>query len=339
LDSPDRLLGALGEHAFLGDLCRRLRQRRGRGAVENARVLVEPGDDCAVLAASGYPVALTTDALVEGVHFRSTWLTPGELGRRAAVVSFSDLAAMAATPTALVIAVGVPEGTTVATLDAVLEGCAAACEELGAALVGGNLSRAGALTLTTTAVGEVRGRCLERSRARAGDLLVVSGTLGDAALAVDGWLAGCEPEASARARWVAPDARVELSWALAAAGAHAAIDLSDGLLADLGHVCRASGVGAVVERQRLPRSAAVAARDGADGDFALVGGEDYEILFACPPELEPELARLGREADVPLTVVGRCTSGDEVLALDDEGRPYRPRDAGFDHFAGRREPR
>jgi len=337
LDSSSNPRGELREHAFLGDFCRRLRQRGARSAGRNVRVLVEPGDDCAVLAPSASPIALTTDALVEGVHFRSTWLTPGELGRRAAVVSLSDLAAMAATPTALLLAVGVADETTTETLDAILAGCAEACEAVGAALVGGNLTRADVLTLTSTAVGEVRGRCLERSGARAGDLLVVSGTLGDAALAVDGWLAGREPEQSVRSRWVAPIPRIDLSRALAEAGAHAAIDLSDGLLADLGHLCRASGIGAVVERERLPRSDAVAARDAAGADFALVGGEDYEVLFVSPPELEPEMARLARENGVPLTVIGRCVGGDAVTVVDSRGSPHVPPTAGHDHFAGRKE--
>jgi thiamine-monophosphate kinase len=340
LGSRDQSLGELGEHVFLGALCGRLRRRRESGVVGNARVVVEPGDDCAVLAPSGHPIALTTDALVEGVHFRSTWLTPAELGARAAYVSLSDLAAMAATPTALLLAVGAPEATSTAALDAIVEGCAAACEEAGAALVGGNLTRADALILTSTAIGEVRGRCLERSGARPGDILVVSGTLGDAALAVDDWLAGREPPPAVRARWTAPAPRLALARALADAGARAAIDLSDGLLADLGHLCHASGLGARIERERLPRSAAVAARDADGADFALAGGEDYEVLFACPPELEEALPRLAREVGAPLTVIGRCTEGGEVLVLDAGGHRHSGGAIGYDHFtAGTRRGR
>lgn len=326
-------VGELGEHAFLAELCRKLRGRRGRDELGNARVLVEPGDDCAVLAASPYPIALTTDALVEGVHFRSSWLTPRELGRRAAAVSLSDLAAMAATPTALLLAVAAPEDLATATLDAILEGCAEACEEAGAALVGGNLSRGEVLGLTSTAIGELRGPCLERSGARVGDVLVVSGALGDAALAVESWRGGREPSAAARARWIAPTPRVAVARALASAGAHAAIDLSDGLLADLGHLCRASGIGAVIERERLPRSAEVAARDAEGHDFALRGGEDYEVLFACPPALAAELPRLGEATGAPLTAIGRCAEGDGVVVIGADGRPYPLPASGFDHFA------
>jgi thiamine-monophosphate kinase len=322
----------VGEHAFLDALCRRLRERRRRSPA-GPSILVEPGDDCAVLAPSPYPLALTTDTLVEGVHFRSRWLSARDLGRRAAVVNLSDLAAMAAAPTALLLSITVPPRTAVRTLNDILDGCADAADEAGAALVGGNLARGEPLSLTVTAIGEIRGRRLERAGARAGDLLVVTGTLGDAAAAVAAWLAGDEPVDALRRRWVDPDARVETASALAGAGAHAAIDLSDGLRADLGHLCRASGVGAIVEHARLPRSAEVAALDAAGSDFALNGGEDYELLLACPPELEPSLSELSRACGVPLTVVGRCTDATDLVLRRADGRlgPLRP--IGYDHFS------
>jgi thiamine-monophosphate kinase len=323
----------LGEHAFLDALCRRLRERRRRDP-SGPQVLVEPGDDCAVLAASPYPQALTTDTLVEGVHFRSAWLSARDLGRRVTVVNLSDLAAMAATPTAVLMAVTVPPATAVQALDDILDGCADACAEAGAALVGGNLARGDQLSLTVTAIGEVRGRHLERSGARSGDVLVVTGTLGDAAAAVAAWLAGDEPAASLRRRWAAPTARVEAARKLAAAGAHAAIDLSDGLRADLGHLCRASGVGAVVERARLPRGPDVAALDQGGSDFALNGGEDYELLLACPPELEPSLPELSRECGVPLTVLGRCTDAPGLVLQQADGRLGPLAAIGYDHFSG-----
>lgn len=323
----------VGEHRFLDALCRRLRGRR-RG--DGPTILVEPGDDCAVLAASPHPQAMTTDTLVEGVHFRPAWLSARELGRRATTVNLSDLAAMAATPTAVLMSVTVPPSTPVATLDDILDGCADACEEAGAALVGGNLARGNPLSLTLTAIGDVRGPRLERAGARAGDLLVVTGTLGDAAAAVAAWLAGDEPTAALRLRWVAPTARVAAARTLAAAGASAAIDLSDGLRADLGHLCRASGVGAIVERARLPRSADVAVLDDAGSDFALSGGEDYELLLACPPELEPRLPALSHACGIALTVVGRCTEAADLLLQQADGRLGPLGAIGYDHFSGSR---
>jgi thiamine-monophosphate kinase len=120
---------------------------------------------------------------------------------------------------------------------------------------------------------------------------------------------------------------------LAAAGAHAAIDVSDGLLADLGHLCAASGVGAVIERERLPRLAEVAALDAAGNDFAASGGEDYELLLACPPSLAARLESLASEAGVPLTVIGECTErAAGVSMLDGQGRAHRVRVAGYDHW-------
>lgn len=327
-------VGGVGEHAFLRELCARLRSRREVGAPVERELQVEPGDDCAVLAPAPYPLALTTDSLVEGVHFRAAWLSAVELGRRAAVVSLSDLAAMAATPTALLTAVSLPASTPVAQLEAILEGCAAACDEVGATLAGGNLTRADVLSLTTTAVGELRGPCLRRSGAEPGDLLVVTGTLGDAAAALAAWLAGREPASALRARWVSPVARLDVARRLAAAGAHAAIDLSDGLAADLGHLCRQSGVGAIVERGRLPRGAEVAAADGDGADFALQGGEDYEVLFAVPPALGAELPEIARRSATPLHVIGRIVAAAEGLTVADAPNGRRPlTEAGYDHFA------
>lgn len=334
--ADQRALSEVGEHAFLRALCADLRERRaGRGREERS-LLVEPGDDCAVLAQSPYPLALTTDSLVEGVHFRPDWLTPAELGRRAAMVSLSDLAAMGATPTALLVAAALPVHTPVERLEAILGGCAAASAELGAVLAGGNLARADVLSLAVTAVGELRGPCLTRSGAEPGDLLVVSGTLGDAAAAVAEWLAGREPAPALRTRWVAPLARIDVARALAAAGAHAAIDLSDGLAADLGHLCCASSVGAVVDLARLPKSPAVAALDADGADFALEGGEDYELLCAVPVELEDQLPEIERSTGVPLRTIGRVVPAEEGLTLVDEQGRRRPIDrAGYDHFTAR----
>jgi len=302
-----------------------------------AQLLLGAGDDAAVLQPGDYPLAVTTDALVEGVHFRSSWLDAEELGRRAVEVNLSDLAAMAARPRFLLDAVGVPAHTPAAWLDALLDGCADAGEAAGAALIGGNLTRGDVASITVTALGEIPGRRLERRGARAGDHLLVTGTLGDAAAAVAAWTRGAPPDAEQRRRWARPRARIAAGLALAEAGAHAAIDLSDGLLADLGHLCEASGVGAEIERARLPRTPGVDRLDAAGADFAAAGGEDYEILAAAPPSMTSDLSALALRAGVDLTVIGRCTDRPGDIRLVDAGGRPLPLREGFDHFrpAGR----
>jgi thiamine-monophosphate kinase len=298
-------------------------------------VLVGPGDDAAVVAPPGHPLAITTDALVEGTHFRREWLTQEELGARAATVNLSDLAAMAAQPAYVLIAIAAPSEMVAADLDRLIDAFTARSEAAGALVIGGNLARAPVLSLTVTALGWLDGPCLTRQGAKPGDRLVVTGTLGGAAAAVSAWLGGGSPPAPVRERFVNPVARITAGRALAAAGAHAAIDVSDGLMQDLGHLCRASGVGAAIERERLPRLAEVRALDAAGADFAATGGEDYELLFAWPAEREAQLDDLARSLELPLTVIGHCTEDvDRIDLLLPDGAVHRtgPR-AGFDHFA------
>lgn len=325
----------VGEHPFLARLCRRLRQREDP-LVPSGRLLVPPGDDCAVLASGGRPLVLTTDALVEDVHFRRDWLDADQLGRRAITVNLSDLAAMGADPVWTMVAITAPADLPAHSLDQILDGCADASAAAGALLVGGNLATAPVLTVTVTAGGELPGPCLTRSGARAGDHLVVTGTLGGAAAAVAAWLAGDTPVQPIAERFVAPVARIAAGRALAAAGAHAAIDVSDGLLADLGHLCAASGVGATVDRDRLPRLPEVARLDATEHDFAASGGEDYELLLACSDDVVARLDEIARATRTPLTVVGRCTDAARGIVLHDEtGQPHEVRRRGFDHFARR----
>jgi len=329
-----RPLREVGEHPFLRALCVRARARAA--SARAASLLVPPGDDCAVVAPGVEPLALTTDALLEDVHFRRTWLSPAEIGRRAIVVNLSDLAAMGARPAWTLVAVAAPTDLDASYLDELLDGCAAASEEHGALMVGGNLTAAATLGITVTAIGTIAGPCLTRAGARSGDSLIVTGTLGGAAAAVAAWSAGGDPPSALRARFARPEPRVRAGATLAVAGAHAAIDVSDGLLADLGHLCAASGVGAIVERALLPRLPEVATLDASGADFAVSGGEDYELLLACPETLCSNLEALARDAATPLTVIGRCVPASEGIVLrDPDGTTHRSQIGGFDHFAGR----
>jgi thiamine-monophosphate kinase len=314
------------------DLFTRPAPRQGEG------VLIGIGDDAAVLRPPrGEDLAMTVDAVVEGVHFDRSF-SAADIGWKALSVNLSDLAAMGARPLWALCALATPRGEPRARLAGIGRGLAACASAHGVALVGGNVSRARELSLTITAVGGVRrGRALGRAGALPGDVLLVSGTLGDAAL-------GLRSGASAplRRRQRRPIPRLALGQALAPL-AHAAIDVSDGLVQDLGHLCRASAVGAIVHLSQIPLSREYRrAVEGAPDplEAALSGGEDYELVLAIPRARVRAARALADAVGVPLTPIGEAIRGSGVTAVDAAGRPYRPRRAGHDHLRvpGPRDP-
>jgi thiamine-monophosphate kinase len=290
------------------------------------------GDDAAVLAPLAGGVVLTVDAAVEGVHFRREWASLRVLGRRAVMAAVSDLAAMGALPRATLVALALPAGLGDADFLALVDGTADAARETGAALVGGNLTRASELSITTTAVGEAGARVLTRSGAHAGDAVYVTGVVGAAALGLALLQAGRaqEPEAAPFvARWCAPTARLAEGRALVAAGATACVDVSDGLAQDLGHLARASGLAAEIDATALPMLPGQATRAAALGHdavaLALTGGEDYELVFTGPASAA--LDAIG-------TRIGRLVEGTPgaVTARDGAGRPLALATSGYAHF-------
>jgi thiamine-monophosphate kinase len=315
---------------------------RARTAMERADVRVGIGDDGAVLAVPAFhELVVSTDTLVEGVHF-PLGTAASDLGWKALAVNLSDLAAMGATPAWATLALTLPrdEADFVA---AFADGFAALARESKLALVGGDTTR-GPLSVTVTVHGFVpEGEALLRRGARPGDRLFVTGSLGDAAAGL-----ACLDPAHARAAdlmGAAPGVREaliarlnrptpRLAQGLALRGlASAAIDLSDGLLADLAHVCRASGVGAVVEALQLPTSSALLGLFDANERWLLqTSGDDYELCFAVPEarcdEAMALLARTGGGA----TCVGRVVEGAGVRLVDAQGELMRLPRAGWDHF-------
>jgi thiamine-monophosphate kinase len=297
-----------------------------------AGVALGIGDDAAVLAPLAGRVVLTVDAAVEGVHFVRAWASLRVLGRRAVMAAVSDLAAMGAAPRATLVALALPDGLDDADLLALVDGTADAATETGAALVGGNLTRASELSITTTAVGEAGARVLTRSGAREGDAVYVTGVVGAAALGLAHLQSGRaqEPEAAPFvARWCAPIARLTEGRALVDAGATACVDVSDGLLQDLGHLARASGLAARVDAAALPMLPGQTARATALGldavTLALTGGEDYELVYAGPAS--PALASLG-------TRIGALVAGPAgaVTAYDVAGAAIALTTGGYAHF-------
>ena len=298
------------------DLVRRLRARW-------ADLAAGIGDDAAVLRAPrGEKLVLTTDASIEDVHFRNDWLGWGDIGYRAVTAAISDLAAMAAAPSAVLVSIALSPAALDA-IDQLADGIGDAARASGALIVGGNIAHAAATSITTTAVGATY-TPLERSGARPGDLLYVTGALGGPAAAIRAWRQNRQPAPELRARFARPTARVREARWLASRGAVAAIDISDGFAADIGHLAAASDVAIEVQVERIPVFA------GATETDALGGGEEYELaVFARAPLPEAEFtARFG----IPLTLVGRAVEGgtDVRLTRDDE-RVATPK--GYDHLS------
>jgi len=283
------------------------------------------GDDAALLApAAGKDVALTIDTLAAGTHFAAD--APADaVGHKCLAVSLSDLAAMGAAPAWVTLALTMPQVER-AWVEAFCGGFYALARRFNVQLVGGDLSR-GALSVTVQAAGLVdAGRGLRRDGARAGEEVYVSGVLGDAALGL-----GRGGEFRRALHW--PQPRVELGLALAGV-AGACIDVSDGLLADLGHVLRCSGVGAGVMRGALPLSAAyreILAETG--WTAALAGGDDYELCFTAHPKRRSDVAALAAELKIPLTRIGAVTQGRGLRLLDENGDVLPVARAGYEHFS------
>ncbi len=295
------------------------------------------GDDAALIApAPGMELAVSTDMLVAGTHFLPD-ADPLFLGHKALAVNLSDLAAMGAQPRWALLALALPAADE-PWLAAFSQGFMGLAARYGVDLVGGDTTR-GPLNLSVTILGEVEaGRALRRDAARAGDEVWVSGELGAAALGLR-HLTGAHPlgEAEAAAcleRLHRPTPRVELGRALLGV-AHAAIDISDGLLADLGHVLDASGLGAEIELARVPAAPAVAGRldDRQVLRCLLAGGDDYELCFTAPPGRADAVRAAGEAAGVGVARIGRIRAEPGLAVLGADGRPLVLEGRGYDHFS------
>lgn len=302
------------------------------GAFPRARVPVGPGDDCAVLAPSRGALCVTTDAVVEDVHFTRAHFSPEDIGHKALAVNLSDLASMGATPRWFLCAIALPRDFPERDLRRIARGMSALAREHRIALVGGNFTSARELSLTITAAGELHRPPLTRAGGRPGDLLYMSGTLGEARLGLIQLQAG-QRRGPAILRQRRPVPRVALG-RLASRFASAAMDVSDGLAQDLGHLLEASRVGAEVELAHLPMSRPVRVALGPEG--ALAGGEDYELLLAVPPNRAGAFERACARAGERVTRIGRLTRERRAVLKDSNGRLIAP-PSGFDHFraAGR----
>lgn len=318
----------IGEFGLIERLTRHL--RRGR------HVILGVGDDCAAIKISmDFRLLLTTDMLIEGIHFRRDWMTPFEIGRKAMLVNLSDIAAMGGVPRYALVSVGLPKGMGLGGAADLFKGLRRTAEGEGVSIVGGDTNASPRLVVNVTLVGEVRGRVLTRSGARVGDDIWVTGTLGQSSLGLAALRRGRKKGYERYIRsHKTPSCRIEIGRILAKnLRVHSLIDLSDGLLGDLRHILEESRVGAEVHADQVPVLAGFtpAARAlGLNPDrLKLAGGEDYELLFTAS-----EGARLGRKIlDVPVTKIGIIKPQRFGLkVVDSGGRSYQSGYTGFEHF-------
>lgn len=289
------------------------------------------GDDAAVLKPLGAATALSVDTSVEGVHFQRAFASWGQIGRRAMITALSDLAAMSATPRASLVALILPASFDDESFLELVEGIGEAADETGAHVIGGNMSSGCEVSITVTVIGTLAKDPPLRSQAKVGDGVYVSGPLGARALGLAllqrGMGDDTDPEVEDFIhRWRHPDSKLNLGRKLAGL-AHAMIDISDGLVQDLGHLCEASDVGAVLQWSDVPRALgfdAVCARIDADPvALALGGGEDYELLFTAEP---------GEHVEAFGTRIGTIVEGGAVTVLDEAGTLIQT-GGGYTHFA------
>jgi len=293
----------------------------------------ELGDDCAIIPLGSRTLAVSIDASLEGVHFRTEWLDFKEIGFRAAGAALSDLAADGATPFGLMVSLGVPDRGTAKGADPaadIMAGIATMANNVESRILGGDLTRAERYSVDVCVLGTVD-RPVRRTGAREGDALWVTGYLGGAALALQGLLDGKRLPAPLRNRYACPEPRLVAGRWLADHGATAMIDISDGLAADAQHLSAASEVGIEINLERIP------CWESVDAMAAIASGEEFELLLTMPPAFSDASASSFRaETGVHLTRIGTCLRGaggrrGGVRLLDNNKPVALP--AGYDHFA------
>lgn len=328
-------LSRLGEFGLI--------ERVGRTALKRHGVTLGIGDDAAWVKTGFGSCLLTADLLIEGIHFKLKWTSLFALGYKTLAVNMSDIAAMGGTPAYLLLSLGIPATLESEDVEEFYRGIRSLAIKSGVSLVGGDTSVAKSLFISASLVGDVPYRPVTRGGARVGDDIYVTGTLGDSALGLK--LLKRKPAALKQPdakfllwRHHFPTARVEAGAILAREKlAHAMIDISDGLIQDLGHICKASRIGAVVAEEKLPLSPAYRSLASHDGTrHALTGGEDYELLFCARRRDRPRIERLQRHFNVPVTRIGTCVPArDGMTVLDRMGQRISFHGKGHDHFRSR----
>jgi thiamine-monophosphate kinase len=317
----------MGEFGMIAELREML---RGRGEA----VLLPPGDDAAVFQAPGGALmAFTTDAMVEGVHFDPSYVSWHSLGYKALAVNISDLAAMGGSPPSFALVVlGLSPQTEGGDVRRLYEGMIDCADEFSCSIAGGDIVGSPRVFVSVSLTGALlEGRFLTRSGARPGQSVMVTGTLGDSALGMRWLMQGGGGNNPCAKKFLYPQPRLSLGRRALQMGAVAAIDISDGLLRDLGHICEESGVAARIFADNIPLSAAARATAQELHEdplaAALSGGEDYELLLVAEKN-----DAVGMRAEIELTAIGETVEGSGVTVLDAAGRAIELKKTGYDHF-------
>ncbi len=332
-------LKELGEEKIVRELEKRFKAR-------HPRVLKAIGDDTSVTVQKGGMVLLaTTDTLIEDTHFRASLTTPYLLGRKSLAISLSDIAAMGGEPLFFLVSVGLPATLEKKFLDGLYKGISECAKDHGAALVGGNTSRAGEITVSTTVFGEMRAEeVVYRDGAKNGDVVWVTGTPGDSALGLallkkEGMAALKGPFRKAVMRHLAPEPRMKAGRIIASKKlATSMIDVSDGVLLDLKRVLTESRAGAVVDLPALPASVEMKnhlrlSKQAASYGMALGGGEDYELLFTAPEKNSKKITELSKKLKLRMTPIGRIVEAKKGLrVVNEHGLEVKVKNAGYEHF-------
>ena len=324
-------LGNLGEFGLIERIRRSLPDGRG--------VRLGIGDDAAWVDNPSKSSLVTADLLIEGVHFDLKWMSFFDLGYKSLAVNLSDIAAMGGIPAYAILSLGIPRHFDSKSIDEFYRGIRHLARTAGVAVVGGDISLAKALTISVCVIGHPPRRPIRRDGASIGDDIYVTGTLGDSGLGLKLLKRGGNQGRSRalvklRARHRRPTPRLALGAVIAKENlATAMIDLSDGLLQDLGHICRASGAGAVIFSEQLPLSAAYRSLCGKDGiRHALSGGEDYELLFCARRLNRARVEKLSRHTRLPISRIGICVAERGIAVTDSLGRKIFFDARGHDHF-------
>ena len=326
----------LGEFGLIDRLAEAL---AARPMTESARRLaVGIGDDAAVWRTGDHVVVATTDTLVEGVHFLPD-VAPRDVGWKALAVNVSDIAAMGGRPTFALVTLALPPSSGVSDLEELYEGLGQCAEAYGVTVAGGDIVSAPQLSITVALLGDAvmdsgDPLLLRRDAAREGDAIAVTGKLGGSAGGLRALKAGAPAEHPLARAHLHPQPPLEAAFAAVASGVRCAIDVSDGLLQDIGHICKMSGVSAVVRADDLPVDRALLAAYPDDAlQLAAAGGEDYELVLVGERE---RIDRLAKSVDVPVTVIGEMVGRGEpsVSLVDERGEPISLPDTGWDHLRG-----
>jgi thiamine-monophosphate kinase len=330
-------LSRLGEFGLIEKIRRRTPQGPG--------VMLGIGDDAAWVANKFGASLITADLLIQDIHFNLEWTSLFDLGYKSLAVNLSDIAAMGGKPAYLILSLAVPADFTTQRVAEFYRGIHSLAAKTGVSLIGGDTNVSKSLIISPCVIAHAPYPPVRRSGAKSGHDIYVTGTLGDSALALkflkgQGGSAGRSPLSYLLSRHHRPTPRLAAGSLLARERLAAAmIDISDGLIQDLGHICKASDIGAVVWEDNLPISPAYRALAGQRSIYALSGGEDYELLFCARPRDRARIERLQKRANVTITRIGRCVSAKQGLTVIDASGGVRDIDcAGHDHFKSHSDP-